>query len=98
MSNISHLDLKPPYRILLGPGPSNIHPDVQRAMMAPLVGHLDPYFLTVMDDTMKLLRFLFRTKNELTFPISGSGTAGMCSFHTPMVRSGPSRGWDRSRA
>lgn len=76
MSDISYLDVKPPYRILLGPGPSNIHPRVQRAMIAPLVGHLDPYFATVMDDTMSLLRFLFQTKNELTFPISGSGSAG----------------------
>jgi len=55
MSDISYLDVKPPYRILLGPGPSNIHPRVQRAMIAPLVGHLDPYFVTVMDDTMNLL-------------------------------------------
>lgn len=76
MSDISYLDIKPPYRILLGPGPSNIHPRVQRAMIAPLVGHLDPYFATVMDDTMSLLRFLFQTKNELTFPISGPGSAG----------------------
>lgn len=55
MSEISYLDLRPPYRILLGPGPSNIHPRVQRAMIAPIVGHLDPYFVIVMDDTMSLL-------------------------------------------
>ena len=87
MSDISYMNLQPPYRILLGPGPSNIHPRVQRAMMAPLVGHMDPYFFMVMDDTMNLLRFLFRTKNELTFPISGSGTAGrevsLCNFLEP---------------
>ena len=76
MSDISYQNLNPPCRILLGPGPSNIHPRVQRAMLAPLVGHLDPYFGTVMDDTMSLLRFLFQTKNELTFPISGAGSAG----------------------
>ena len=87
MPDISYLDVKPPCRILLGPGPSNISPRVQRAMVAPLVGHLDPYFGTVMDDTMSLLRFLFRTKNELTFPISGPGSAGreasLCNLLEP---------------
>ncbi|MBN2240969.1 MAG: alanine--glyoxylate aminotransferase family protein [Dehalococcoidales bacterium] len=61
----------------MGPGPSNIHPRVQMAMLAPMVGHLDPYFITVMEDTVSLLRKLFRTGNELTFPISGTGSAGM---------------------
>ena len=65
MSNISYQELNPPYRILLGPGPSNIHPRVQMAMLAPLVGHLDPYFISVMEDTVNLLRVIFRTKNEL---------------------------------
>jgi len=84
MSAIPYQELKPPYRILLGPGPSNIHPRVQKAMLEPLVGHLDPYIFTVMDDTMNLLRYIFQTKNELTFPISGTGSAGMeasfCNF------------------
>jgi len=87
MSDIPHLALNPPDRILLGPGPSNIHPRVQRAMLAPMVGHLDPYFVAVMEDTMDLLRATFRTKNELTFPISGTGSAGMeasfCNFLEP---------------
>lgn len=87
MSNVQYQDLKPPCRILLGPGPSNIHPRVQKAMVEPLVGHLDPYFSTVMDDIMNLLRFLFQTKNELTLPISGSGSAGreagFCNFLEP---------------
>lgn len=73
MSNASYQDLNPPQRILLGPGPSNIHPRVQMAMLSPIVGHLDPYFITIMEDTMDLLRNLFRTKNKLTFPISGTG-------------------------
>ena len=77
MSTISYQELKPPFRILLGPGPSNVHPRVQKAMLEPIVGHLDPYFLTLMNDTRSLLRFLFKTKNELTFPISGTGSAGM---------------------
>lgn len=87
MPSIQYQDLKPPYRTLLGPGPSNLHPRVQKAMTEFLVSHLDPYFFTVMDDIMKLLRFVFRTKNELTFPISGSGSAGMetsfCNFLEP---------------
>lgn len=87
MSDISPQRLNPPYRILLGPGPSNIHPRVQQAMLAPMVGHLDPYFVTVMEDTMNLLRSIFRTKNQLTFPISGTGSAGMeasfCNFLEP---------------
>jgi alanine-glyoxylate transaminase/serine-glyoxylate transaminase/serine-pyruvate transaminase len=77
MSNVLYQQLNPPNRILMGPGPSNIHPRVQQAMLAPLVGHLDPYFLTVMEDTMSLLRSTFRTENTLTFPISGTGSAGM---------------------
>lgn len=77
MTEGSYLQLKPPYRVLLGPGPSSIHPRVHQAMAAPLVGHLDPYFSKVMDDTMQLLRSIFRTKNRLTFPISGTGSAGM---------------------
>lgn len=87
MFSTSYLDLNPPQRILLGPGPSNIHPRVQMAMLAPIVGHLDPYFIKIMEDTMKLLRNLFRTNNRLTFPISGTGSAGMeasfCNFLEP---------------
>ena len=77
MPEMSYQELKPPRRILLGPGPSNVHPRVQQAMTAPLLGYMDPYFFTIMDDIMKLLRFLFRTENELTFPISATGMAGM---------------------
>ena len=87
MSKISYQQLNPPHRILLGPGPSNIHPRVQKAMLKPMVGHLDPYFLTIMDDTVGLLRALFQTENQLTFPISGTGSAGMeasfCNFLEP---------------
>ena len=87
MTDVSHLHLKPPYRVLLGPGPCNVHPRVQQAMAAPLVGHLDPYFSEVMADTMQLLRTIFRTENRLTFPISGTGSAGMeasfCNFLEP---------------
>jgi len=77
MSNVSYQQLNPPNRVLLGPGPSNLHPRVQQAMLAPLVGHLDPYFINVMEDTMSLLRAIFRTENTLTIPISGTASAGM---------------------
>jgi alanine-glyoxylate transaminase/serine-glyoxylate transaminase/serine-pyruvate transaminase len=70
-------DLKPSPRILLGPGPSNVHPRVLRAMATPLVGHLDPEFLVIMDETKDLLRYVFQTENDLTIPVSGTGSAGM---------------------
>jgi alanine-glyoxylate transaminase/serine-glyoxylate transaminase/serine-pyruvate transaminase len=69
--------LQPPSRVLLGPGPSTVHPRVLRAMSIPLVGHLDPEFLRIMDETKRLLQFVFQTHNELTIPISGTGSAGM---------------------
>ncbi len=87
MPSVPYQELKPPQRILLGPGPSNVHPRVQQAMMAPILGHMDPYFYTVMEDNMSLLRYLFRTRNALTFPISATGSAGMeaglCNFLEP---------------
>ncbi len=70
-------ELAPPVRILLGPGPSNVHPRVLKALSTPLVGHLDPEFIRLMEETKELLRFVFQTKNALTFPISGTGSAGM---------------------
>ncbi len=69
--------LQPPARVLLGPGPSAVSPRVLRAMSIPLVGHLDPAFLRIMDETKRLLQFVFQTRNELTIPISGTGSAGM---------------------
>jgi alanine-glyoxylate transaminase/serine-glyoxylate transaminase/serine-pyruvate transaminase len=69
--------LEPPARVLLGPGPSNVHPRVLRAMSTPLVGHLDPAFLQIMEEIKRLLRFVFQTQNELTIPLSGTGSAGM---------------------
>ncbi|HLA39117.1 MAG TPA: alanine--glyoxylate aminotransferase family protein [Candidatus Glassbacteria bacterium] len=70
-------ELNPPVRILLGPGPSEVHPRILRAMATPLLGHLDPCFLEIMDETRSMLRQFFRTVNELTFPISATGSAGM---------------------
>ena len=73
----SFSSLDPGNRILMGPGPSDMHPRVYQAMGAPLTGHLDPYFIKVMDETKTLLRYVFQTENKLTFPISATGSAGM---------------------
>ncbi len=70
-------DINPGERILMGPGPSNVPARVLRAMSAPCIGHLDPYFLTVMNETQSLLRYLFQTNNLFTIPVSGTGSAGM---------------------
>ncbi|HBI42543.1 MAG TPA: alanine--glyoxylate aminotransferase [Planctomycetales bacterium] len=69
--------LNPPSRLLLGPGPSDAHPRVLRAMATPLLSHLDPAFLEIMAETQEMLRHAFQTKNALTFPVSGTGMSGM---------------------
>ncbi|MBN2123657.1 MAG: alanine--glyoxylate aminotransferase family protein [Deltaproteobacteria bacterium] len=61
----------------MGPGPSDVPPRVLQALSAPCIGHLDPYFLSTMDQTQSLLRYLFQTENTLTIPVSGTGSAGM---------------------
>jgi len=67
----------PPQRILMAPGPSNVHPRVLQALVAPLVGHKDPYYLGVMDDTAALLRQVFQTSNAATFALPATGGSGM---------------------
>ncbi|OAI42271.1 alanine--glyoxylate aminotransferase [Planctomycetaceae bacterium SCGC AG-212-D15] len=69
--------LNPSPRVLLGPGPSDVHPRVLNAMATPLLGHLDPQFLVIMNETQEMLRQTFQTNNTLTFPVSGTGSAGM---------------------
>ena len=64
-------------RILMGPGPSCIHPRVYSALGAPVVGHLDPQFLQIMEENKALLQEVFQTGNRLTIPVSGTGSAGM---------------------
>src|SRR5262245_3509196 len=64
-------------RLLLGPGPSNPYPEVMEAFQRPVLGHLDPDFLLVLDEIGDRLRQVFRTGHELTLPISGTGSAGM---------------------
>src|SRR6185369_3001344 len=66
-----------PPRLLMGPGPSEVAPTVLKAMSQPLVGHLDPVFVKMMEEIKAMLRAVFQTKNEMTFPVSGTGSAGM---------------------
>ena len=68
---------QPPERLLLGPGPSPVHPDVLAAQARGMVGHLDPWFLEVTDQLAAMLRQVFRTSNRLTYAVSGTGSAGM---------------------
>ena len=68
---------KLPTRLLLGPGPSNVHPEVLDAMSQPLIGHMDPEFIALMDSIKSRLRPLFGTDNEMTLPLSATGSAGM---------------------
>jgi alanine-glyoxylate transaminase/serine-glyoxylate transaminase/serine-pyruvate transaminase len=70
-------ELNPPYRLMLTPGPSSVDPRVYRALAMPLVGHLDPWFKTCMDETQVLLRQIFQTENRLTMPLSASGSGGI---------------------
>lgn len=66
-----------PARMLFGPGPSDVAPSVLEAMSRPIVGHLDPAFVELLDDVAGMLREVFRTANEVTFAVSGTGSAGM---------------------
>jgi len=81
-------ELDPGERLLMGPGPSNVPARVLQAMSAPCIGHLDPYFLSIMDETQHLLRFLFQTENPLTIPVSGTGSAGMETCFVNLVEPG----------
>jgi alanine-glyoxylate transaminase / serine-glyoxylate transaminase / serine-pyruvate transaminase len=81
-------EFHPPKRILLGPGPSDADPRVLAAMSAPLIGHLDPQFLKVMDDIQIALRSLFQTKNRLSIPVSGTGSAGMEAAFANLIEPG----------
>jgi alanine-glyoxylate transaminase/serine-glyoxylate transaminase/serine-pyruvate transaminase len=84
---VQYTDLDLHERILLGPGPSMVPPRVLRAIAHPPVGHLDPDFIALMNEVQELLRYVFQTENRLTFPVSGTGSAGMeaalCNFIEP---------------
>jgi alanine-glyoxylate transaminase / serine-glyoxylate transaminase / serine-pyruvate transaminase len=79
---------RPPARVLMGPGPSDVHPRVLEAMARPTIGHLDPEFVAMMDDLKRLLQFAFRTANPLTIPVSGPGSAGMEAAIVNLVEPG----------
>lgn len=70
-------ELNPNTRVLMGPGPSDAHPRVLKAMATPLIGHLDPQFLEIMDDIKLMVQKTFQTQNQLTFVVSAPGSAGM---------------------
>jgi len=77
-----------PERVLMGPGPSNLYPEVTAALVHPVLGHLDPAFLSILDDTCARLRTVFGTENALTLPLSGTGSAGMEASFVNFVRPG----------
>ncbi|MCA9177599.1 MAG: alanine--glyoxylate aminotransferase family protein [Planctomycetales bacterium] len=82
--------LNPPLRTLMGPGPSDIHPRVLEAMAKPTIGHLDPYYLQLMDGMQQMLRQLFRTTNPMTMAISATGSAGMEATVVNLIEPGDS--------
>ena len=89
MENVIDLPLRTlPVRALMGPGPSEINPRVLQALAQPAIGHLDPAFVSLMDEVKELLRYAFQTENRLTFPASGPGSAGMETCFTNMVEAG----------
>src|SRR5712692_2372372 len=72
----THTELNPSYRLLLGPGPCNVDPRILRIASAPQLGHIDPEFFTILEETAQFLRWVFQTKNEMTLCVSGSGFSG----------------------
>ena len=90
--------LEPPDRLLMGPGPSDVHPRVLKAMSTTLIGHLDPAFVQMMNEVQELLRYTLRTKNRWTIPVSGTGSAAMEAAFANLVEPGnvvavPSNGY-----
>ncbi|MDF2606553.1 MAG: alanine--glyoxylate aminotransferase [Bacillales bacterium] len=82
------LNWSAPYRILMGPGPSDVDPDVLKSLSTPLVGHLDPSFLDLMNKLKVLLQDAFNTKNEMTLAMSGTGSAGMETLVVNLIEAG----------
>ncbi|HAS2740169.1 TPA: alanine--glyoxylate aminotransferase family protein [Vibrio cholerae] len=78
----------PPHRILMGPGPSAISPQVLQALSRPTVGHLDPLFIGMMDELKQLLKYAFQTENEFTIAVSAPGSAGMEACFVNLVEPG----------
>lgn len=78
----------PPQRTLMGPGPSDVNPRISQALARPTIGHLDPAFIRLMDETKALLQYAFQTSNELTLPISAPGSAGMEACFVNLIEPG----------
>jgi len=86
MSQYSQLD--PAERILMGPGPSSVPARILSAMSSPTLGHLDPQYVQIMDETCEMLREVYQTKNKMTFPVSGTGMAGMETLAVNLLEPG----------
>ena len=84
----SYRNFVPPHRLLMGPGPSMVHPRVLQALAQPLLGHLDPVFLGLMNEIQALLRATFHTHNEFTIALSGTGSAGMEAVIANLIEPG----------
>ena len=80
--------LNPAERILMGPGPSTVPARILQALSSPTLGHLDPQYIGYMDETCAMLREVFQTKNLLTFPVSGTGMAGMEAIASNLIEHG----------
>lgn len=78
----------PTVRTLMGPGPSDVHPRILSALARPTIGHLDPEFVTMMNEVKSMLQYAFQTKNELTIPVSAPGSAGMETCFVNLVEAG----------
>ena len=78
----------PPVRTLMGPGPSDVNPRILEALSRPTIGHLDPAFIQMMDEVKQLLQYAFKTKNELTMPVSAPGSAGMETVFVNLMERG----------
>ncbi|NKF52234.1 alanine--glyoxylate aminotransferase family protein [Shewanella sp. WXL01] len=78
----------PPRRTLMGPGPSDVYPQVLSAQSKPTIGHLDPLFVAMMDELKALIQYAFQTKNEMTLAVSAPGSAGMETCFVNLVEPG----------
>ncbi len=78
----------PPLRMLMGPGPSDVHPRILEALARPTIGHMDPAFVGMMDELKTLLQASFKTTNELTLPVSAPGSAGMETVFANLLERG----------
>ena len=87
---MTYSSFNPPRRTLMGPGPSDISPQVLSALSKPAIGHLDPLFIGMMDEVKSLLQYAFQTKNEITLAVSAPGSAGMETCFVNLVEPGES--------